>query len=238
MSGVQLWLGAQKTSACIIRFIKNSCKLAAMNISNQQRFATALAQIDALNQLDPNRDVVDGKPYPKELLYAERMSAMLGRYTPDASEALQLAARCQHVQRWKIARSSYPMTKAGYYQWRTELKSFHAEVTRQMLAEAGYDAAVIDRVCALVKKAAPANDPVCAHESQTLEDVVVLVFLESYLEQFVASHTDYDQAKFIGILNKTLRKTSLKARQAALSMLEIAAGLKPLLEQLITSMDT
>lgn len=208
-----------------------------MNISNQQRFETALAQVDALNQLDPNLDIVDGKQYPKELLYAERMSAMLQRYAPDASEVLQLAARCQHVQRWKIARSSYPMTKVGYHQWRTELKSFHADVTRKLLVEAGYDTAVIDRVCALVKKALPVNDPVSAYEFQTLEDVVVLVFLESYLEQFVASHADYDQAKFIDILNKTLRKTSVKARQAALNMITIAAGLKPLLVQLITSMD-
>ena len=212
-----------------------------MNISNQPRFETALAHVDALNQCDPNMDIVNDKPYPKELLYSERMSAMLQRYAPDASEVLQLAVRCQHIQRWKIARSSYPMTKAGYYQWRTELKSFHAELTRQVLADAGYDAAVIDRVCALVKKALPVNDlssdPVSAYESQTLEDVVVLVFLESYLEQFVASHADYDQAKFIDILNKTLRKTSLKARHAALNMLAIAAGLKPLLEQLITKMD-
>lgn len=208
-----------------------------MNISNQQRFETALAQVDALNQLDPNLDIVDGKQYPKELLYAERMSAMLQRYAPDASEVLQLAARCQHVQRWKIARSSYPMTKVGYHQWRTELKSFHADVTRKLLVEAGYDTAVIDRVCALVKKALPVNDPVSKYEFQTLEDVVVLVFLESYLEQFVASHVDYDQAKFIDILNKTLRKTSLSARQAALNKINIAAGLKPLLEELITSMD-
>ena len=211
-----------------------------MNISNQPRFETALAHVDALNQCDPNMDIVNDKPYPKELLYSERMSAMLQRYAPDASEVLQLAVRCQHIQRWKIARSSYPMTKAGYYQWRTELKSFHAELTRQVLADAGYDAAVIDRVCALVKKAVPVNDlasdPVSAYESQTLEDVVVLVFLESYLEQFVASHADYDQAKFIDILNKTLRKTSVSARQAALNKINIAAGLKPLLEELITSM--
>ena len=212
-----------------------------MNISNQPRFETALAHVDALNQCDPNMDIVNDKPYPKELLYSERMSAMLQRYAPDASEVLQLAVRCQHIQRWKIARSSYPMTKAGYYQWRTELKSFYAEVTRQVLADAGYDAAVIDRVCALVKKALPVNDPasdpISAYESQTLEDVVVLVFLESYLEQFVASHADYGQAKFIDILNKTLNKTSLKARQAALNKITIAAGLKPLLEQLITKMD-
>lgn len=204
-----------------------------MNISSQQRFETALAGFDALNKLDPNTESVDGKPYPKELLYAERMSEMLSRFAPDASEALQLAARCQHIQRWKIARSSYPMTKAGYHQWRNELKTFHAGIAREVLAEAGYDELVIARVCTLVTKAALHTDA----EAKTLEDVVVLVFLESYLEPFVASHSNYDTDKFVDILNKTLRKTSLKARQAALNMISIPPGLRPLLVQLIAGMD-
>lgn len=213
--------------------MQNNGKIMAMNISSQQRFETALASFDALNKLDPNTEIVDGRPYPKELLYAERMSAMLSRFAPDASEALQLAARCQHIQRWKIARSSYPMTKAGYHQWRNELKAFHAGIAREVLAEAGYDELMIARVCTLVTKAALHTDA----EAKTLEDVVVLVFLESYLEPFVASHSDYDTDKFADILNKTLRKTSLKARQAALSMIVIAPGLRPLLEQLIAGMD-
>jgi len=203
-----------------------------MNTYNQQKFEQALASFDALNKLDPNMDVVDGKQYPKELLYAERMSAMLQRYAPDASEALQLAVRCQHIQRWKIARASYPMAKPGYFQWRTELKSFHADVARKVLGEAAYDAAIINQVCALVNKTASVAD-----DAQTLEDVVVLVFLESYLEQFVASHADYDEAKFVDILHKTLRKTSRNARQAALTIISIPAGLKPLVAQIVISMD-
>lgn len=197
------------------------------------RFEQAIASFDALNRQDPSLEDAEGKTYPKELLYSERMSAMLRRYAPEASEALQLAARCQHIQRWKIARASYPMTKAGYYQWRTELKSFHADIARQVLADAGYDDATVARVCALVKKALPADDA----EAQILEDVVVLVFLESYLEQFVASHADYDAAKFADILNKTLRKTSAKARSAAQTMITLPAGLRPLLASLLKQFD-
>jgi len=202
-------------------------------IANQARFDQAIASFDALNKQDPNLEVSAGNQYPKELLYAQRMSAMLKRYAPDASEALQLAARCQHIQRWKIARASYPMTKAGYHQWRNELKSFHADIAQTVLREIGYDEVAISRVCSLVQKAAPPNDS----EAQTLEDVVVLVFLESYLEQFVTTHSDYDEAKFIDILNKTLRKMSTKARAAALTMIDLPSGLVPLIKSLVEQKD-
>jgi hypothetical protein len=197
------------------------------------RFDQAIASFDALNNQDPSPEDVEGKNYPKEFLYSERMSAMLRRYAPDASEALQLAARCQHIQRWKIARASYSMTKAGYYQWRTELKVFHADLARQVLVEVGYDQATVERVCALVRKALPPDDT----EAQILEDVVVLVFLESYLEQFVASHADYDTAKFVDILNKTLRKTSEKARSAAQTMIAVPADLRPLVVSILMQFD-
>ncbi|MFZ3088223.1 MAG: DUF4202 domain-containing protein [Methylotenera sp.] len=198
-------------------------------IVDQTRFDQAIASFDALNKLDPNLEVSDGTEYSKELLYAQRMSAMLNRYAPAASEALQLAARCQHIQRWKIARASYPMTKVGYYQWRTELKSFHADIAREVLTHVGYDEATVVRVCSLVRKTALSTDA----EAQVLEDVVVLVFLESYLEQFVAAHSDYDEAKFVDILNKTLKKTSKAARSAILNMIDLPSGLVPLIKGLV-----
>ena len=61
-------------------------------IADEARFKLAIAGFDALNNQDPNHEIVNGKTYPKELLYAERMSAMLKRYAADASETLQLAA--------------------------------------------------------------------------------------------------------------------------------------------------
>ena len=197
-------------------------------IADVARFKLAIAGFDALNNQDPNHEIVNGKTYPKELLYAERMSAMLKRYAADASETLQLAARCQHIQRWKIARASYPMTKPGYHQWRRELKDFHAETAQAVLLETGYDAITINRVCSLIRKENLHTDT----DAQTLEDVIVLVFVESYLAQFVATHSGYDEAKFTGILRKTLRKMSANGRQAALNMISPPVALVPLLRQL------
>lgn len=181
-----------------------------MKISNPLIFKQAIARFDDLNALDPVTDMHDEKILPKELLYAQRMSDMLNRLAPEASEVLQLAVRCQHIQRWQIPRASYPMTKPGYHQWRNQLKKFHADIAQSVLKDAGYDDIIVNRVCSLVRK-----DPVYADdEAQTLEDVVVLVFLESYLAAFVASHADYEIAKFEDILAKSLRKMSKEGRSS------------------------
>jgi hypothetical protein len=198
-------------------------------IIDPARFNQAIASIDAANAEDPNRETADGSDYPKELLYAHRMSAMLARFTSDASEALQLAVRAQHIQRWKIPRSEYPMTRAGYHQWRTRLRDFHAEVATGLLKEAGYDDETIARVCSLLKKEHLRQDA----EAQTLEDVSVLVFIESYLEDFVRTHSDYDEAKLIDILRKSLRKMSARGREAALTMITLPSSLLPTIEKAV-----
>jgi len=194
-----------------------------------ERFDQAIARFDAANAEDPNRQLVDGRERPKELLYAERLTAMLARFVPDASEALRLAARCQHLQRWKIPRADYPMTLSGYYQWRTRLRDFHAGLADAILADVGYDAATIERVRLLIRKEALKTDA----ESQALEDVVALVFLESYLADFVAAHGDYDEAKLTGILTKTAKKMSSRGRTAALTQLDVPGALAPLLHKAI-----
>ena len=83
-----------------------------------------LAAIDAANAAVPNSEP-DGRP--AALVYGERMSEELARRSPHASEHLQIAARGQHVERWKIARSDYPDGRAGYLQWRTDEARAHAE---------------------------------------------------------------------------------------------------------------
>lgn len=198
---------------------------------DQTRFNSAIARIDAANAEDPNRETADGREYPKELLYARRMSAMLARFSRDASEALQLAVRCQHIQRWKIPRADYPMTRAGYHQWRMRLRDFHAEVAAALLKDAGYGDETIARVCSLVKKEHLQQDT----EAQTLEDVAVLVFLESYLDDFVQTHPEYDEAKLIDILRKSLRKMSAQGREAALAMIELPSSLLPTIEKAVQS---
>lgn len=196
-------------------------------IADRIRYDRAIAHFDAANGEDPNRESVDGTQRPKELVYAERMTAMLDRFAPDAPEALRLAARCQHIQRWKIPRSDYPMTRIGYNQWRTRLRDFHADIAGAMLRECGYEDHTIGRVRSLIRKEALKADP----EAQALEDVVDLVFLESYLADFVAKHGEYDEAKFVDILKKTARKMSARGRAAALSLITPPAPLMPVIRK-------
>jgi hypothetical protein len=190
-------------------------------VADPERFHRALARFDEANAADPNTEIVDGQAQPKELLYARRMSAMLERYAPHASEAVRLAARCQHIRRWEIPRSHYPMTREGYKAWRTRLMRFHAELAGAILRDVGYDEAMVARVQSLVRKEGLKTNP----ETQLLEDVIALVFLESYLGDFVARHGDYDESKFIDILRKTWQKMSAQGRAAALRLITLAPEL-------------
>ena len=192
----------------------------AIEIDAKDRFDDAIARFDAANSEDPNEEIVDGRAYPKELVYAERMTVMLARFAPDASEVLRLAARCQHIQRWKIPRGDYAMDRIGYLQWRKCLNKFHAQVAGAILSDAGYGEATIARVGALLKKEALKSDP----DAQALEDVVALVFLESYLTGFVAAHAQYDPEKFADILAKTAKKMSPRGRAAALTLVALPEG--------------
>ena len=178
-------------------------------IADQKRFAATLAAFDVANAEDPNLD--EGQP--KELLYAQRMSAMLARFAPNASEVARLAVRAQHIQRWQTPRASYPMDRQGYLQWRTGLYKFHAETAGRIMADNGYDAETIDQVKAAVGKKALKVNP----DTQLLEDVTDLVFLEHYLAGFAARHPDYDEAKWIEIIRKTWQKMSQQARDFVLA---------------------
>lgn len=183
-------------------------------ISDKRRFDQAIAKFDAANAQDPNKEVFEGKEHPKELLYAHRMSAMLQRFAPDASEALQLAVRAQHICRWKIPRDSYPMDKAGYMQWRTFLYRYHGETAGEIMREAGYDEEMIGKVKSLLRKEKLKLNP----ETQTLEDIADLTFLQHYLEAFVSKYSHYEEEKLLDILRKTWKKMSEKGHEAALKL--------------------
>jgi len=179
--------------------------------STDPRFAAALQRFDAANARDPNVTIVDGQPQPKELVYAKRMTQWLNRLEPGASEAVQLAARSQHLMRWSIPRSAFPMDRPGYLKWRTTLYDFHAEKAGEILRKVGYDDATISRVQSLVRKQGIKTDP----EMQLLEDVICLVFLENYFAEFAADH---DEEKLIRILRRTWAKMSPRGHQAALAL--------------------
>jgi len=191
-----------------------------------EHFQAAIAAFDQANGEDPNREMADGKEHPKELLYAQRMSEMLERYAPEASEAVKLAVRAQHIQRWKTPRSNYPMDKQGYLQWRTGLYKFHAETAGDLMNRAGYDKEMVDRVKKIVGKKGLKVNP----ETQLMEDVVDLVFLEHYMTGFVAQHPEYDEAKWIPIIRKTWEKMSKRAHEFALSgKIKLPKALVPLI---------
>ena len=171
----------------------------------------ALRRFDQANAEDPRCEVFEGQEVARELLYAQRMSEMLHAYAPEASEALHLAVRAQHIRRWEIPRDSYPKDRVGYLRWRQALNLHHREITRAILQEVGYDAGLIEQVCRLLSKKELRSD----EESQTLEDVICLVFLRHYLTEFGPQHPE---AKVLSILQKTWLKMSERAQRYALSL--------------------
>ncbi len=180
-------------------------------MGNPEKLEKAFHLFDEANSNDPNQETFNGKTYPKELLYALRMTDALNDFAPDASEALKLTVRCQHICRWEIPRNNYEMNRIGYLKWRQELKKFHASKARTILEEVGYDTATIDQVeFLLLKKQLKKNK-----ETQILEDVICLVFLEHYFESFAQKH---DEPKVLDILRKTWGKMSGEGQQAALKL--------------------
>jgi Domain of unknown function (DUF4202) len=180
-------------------------------IQDAERFRAAISRIDDANRDDPNREMHHGQERPRELLYAERMTDWLERLAPGAAEAVQLAARAQHIRRWEIPRDRYPMDRDGYRRWRTDLGKFHADTTGRILRGVGYEEVTVERVGALLRKERLKTDPDC----QLLEDVICLVFLEYELADFAKKH---DEEKLIHILRRTWKKMSPRGHQAALAM--------------------
>jgi hypothetical protein len=173
------------------------------------RLDNAFAKIDAANAEDPTLILVDGVERPAELVYGERMSETLARIYPEASEALKLAIRAQHIRRWTVPRSSYPMDRVGYLRWRKDLQKKHADWTGAIMAECGYAEGEISRVASLIRKENLKRDA----EAQALEDVAAIVFLEHYAVPFAAKH---EAEKVKDILAKTMNKMSDYGRKAAL----------------------
>lgn len=193
-------------------------------------FNKAIARFDEENSHDPQTEVVEGKPQPRELVYAQRLTSWVEKLAPNASEPLRLAARCQHICRWKIPRDSYPMDRPGYLKWRTELKNFHAAKAGAILREVGYDEDTVHKVQDLNLKKNFPQDPEC----RTLEDALCLLFLEYQLADLAER---FDEPKMINAIQKSWIKMSPRGREEALKIpmneralqlvAKALAGLKP-----------
>ena len=194
--------------------------------ASREKFQKALHRFDAANSRDPNVEIVEGKPHPRELLYAQRLTEWVLKLCPEASEPLRLAARCQHLCRWMIPRQSFPMTRAGYLQWRQELREFHAQLAGDTLREAGYSEQMIARVRDLNLKANFPRDP----ESRVLEDALCLVFLQYQLADFAARTPG---EKVVSALQKSWKKMS-DAGRAQAARLSYAPREKALLNRALS----
>jgi len=175
---------------------------------DDDRFARAIAAIDAANADDP---------YDKELRHSELATTWVRRLRPDAGEALLLAARAHHIRRWAIPRASYPEGRAGYLRWRRDLQRAHAEDVARILSAEAYDDATIARVQDIVRKRNLAGDP----EVQAFEDALCLVFVEDQLADF---STRVDEAKLADIVEKTLDKMSPEGRRLVNELLSRSDG--------------
>jgi len=167
----------------------------------------ALHAIDAAHAQDPKRE----SGIPAEVLYAQRLESWVQQLSPAPSPALLVASHAQHLERWMIARSEFPMDRPGYHRWRKAVQKRQGQRVHELMTAAGCDPALAARVQELVSKSALKNDP----EAQVLEDAACLVFLASELGPFAAEHPDYTTDQFVVILRKSWEKMSPAARALA-----------------------
>lgn len=199
---------------------------------SEKSYEKARDLIDQANSEDPNKVSDAGnKEWPKELLYSHHMSDMLQRFAPDTDNEMKLAIQAQHIERWKSPRSDYPMNRKGYHQWRTALYSFHADTLARLMQQAGYAEDSLERVkLAVGKKALKKNT-----DTQLLENIAALVFIEHYMLEFAGKHPEYDEKKWIDIIQKTWRKMSEQAQQFGLSgSVKLPEPLIPLIQKALS----
>ena len=173
-------------------------------MTTQSKIEQAISLIDEAHAQDPNKIPIQGEEVPYELHYAQRMTRYLEARCGQPSDELRLAIRAQHFRRWEVPRQTYPMTRPGYFAWRTFLKKRQAEMAEQICLDVGYPEAAATRVASLIRKENFKQD----EESQIVEDVACLVFLEKV----------HDEEKIVAILKKTWRKMSEKGHEPALKI--------------------
>ena len=182
--------------------------------NSTSRIDAVIADLDALNATDPRLETDCDRQRPRELVYAERMTACLARVYPDASENLGIAARAQHVCRWQILRSGFPLGRDGYNAWRVACREHHSTLAVRIMQRHGYGSGDIQQVAKIIKKEDLKRDG----ESQALENVAAVVFVQFYMSAFATDHPDYDEEKLAGIVRKTLRKMDALGHAAVLAL--------------------
>lgn len=180
-------------------------------MSSTDRLACALAKIDHANSADPETELYHGQPQAKALVYSQHMTRWLHTLVAQPSELMQIACRAQHIKRWTIPRSDYPEGREAYYRWRKACGQMHGQETAAIMGLCGYSVHECEHVAMLLTKRNLRQDT----DTQLLEDVACLVFLEQYFADFYTENPDYDQAKWQRIVGRTWQKMSPRGQQAA-----------------------
>ncbi|MCC5886540.1 MAG: DUF4202 domain-containing protein [Gammaproteobacteria bacterium] len=183
----------------------------------------SVVALNAAHDQDPERRHHDGRQQAVERVWCDTVALWVNRLVPEASVALKLAAHAQHLERWTDPRSDWPAGRAGYLRWRKSQQRRHAQRAQEILAAAGCERALIERVQQLIRKERLTADP----EAATLEDAACLAFLELDLEAFAERH---ERADVLRILRKTWVKMSPRGQEAALA-LKLPAASAALIEE-------
>jgi hypothetical protein len=165
------------------------------------------------------------KLFRRSTFLAIKLYEWVLKLDPDASEALLLASRSQHIGRWESPRDTYPEGRDGYLAWRKDLALHHAEKASAIMQAAGYTAEEIDRVKQIILKKKIKVDA----EVQTMENALCLVFLQYQYEDF---HPKYEADKVINILRKSLLKMDAHGHEFALTLNYSGQGLHYIKEAL------
>ena len=152
-------------------------------------------------------------PKGEALIYSQQCFEWLKKLNLNFTFAQEIGARCQHFRRWDIPREDFPMDKKGYYKWRIKLYTYQADKAAEILFNLGYPIEFIEEVKSMIAK----RDLRKSQNSQLIEDVACLVFLEHYIASF-ASTKNYSEEKWIKIIQKTWAKMSDKAHKFALEI--------------------
>ena len=164
------------------------------------------AAIDAANAADPR---LEGDQ-PVELLYGRRMTEEQQRLFPDATDALAIACRGQHIERWLLPRSDYPEGREGYLLWRRDQARRHADRVMALMRAEGFPEDQVEHAGRMLRKEGIKRDP----QVQALEDVACFTFIRHYLGDFATTQTP---ESLVNIVAKTARKMSPDARNRALA---------------------
>lgn len=201
-------------------------------MTQQTLLACALDKIDTANRADPNIEQVGNESLPKEYAYSQHMTRWLFELEPQPSERMQIACRAQHIERWTIPRSDFPEGRKAYYEWRQACGRMHGRRAAEIMAECGYPQEECERVEIILTKRELRKD----EDTQLLEDVACMVFLERYFADFYEQKADYDREKWLRIVRRTWGKMSPRGHEAALKLAGgMPAHLLALLQEALAS---